>query len=146
MGRPTYETGKDKIAEAEIAALWGKQFNLWPVKFDNVGNIIDFAFLRGSPAGAMVCVGEVKDRPGWKSSYETVILGWHKYRELQGYELRGVPAYFIVRLPKLGIGAIRIARNTTPTVSPAGRSDRGDPKDFELCVHLHVGLFRFLKQ
>ncbi len=143
MGRQRYETQRDLEIELEIATAWAERFKLGLRKLpDGPRYSLDFAFL--SITGSVICLGEVKDRPDWKYSYGTVMLGLSKFRELSSYERTGMPTYFIPRLAG-EIVSCRI-KDVDPKIQWTGRADRKDKEDKEPCVMIPRTLFRSLQQ
>jgi hypothetical protein len=139
MNRPRYETAEDLNHEFTIATEWAAQWNATIQKLpEGKRYFCDMGVFRD---GNMVAIAEVKDRPAWKPSYGTVILGLSKVRDLYSYNKLSIPAYFVARLA----GVIHYTRIDDRIadwhIHWSGRTDRNDPQDLEPCVHIPFEAF-----
>lgn len=141
-----HETQRDRIAEDAISKIWMDHMHrrghrLTQKKIPN-GPRYSFDFAYVNPSTGLVCViAEVKDRPGWRKCYDTVLLGASKVKQLVEYNEGGLPAYFIVRLD----GEVRYLRMSKRVLKSdvkwRGRTDRGGSRDEEPCYMLPLGKF-----
>ena len=140
MNRPRYETLHDLGNELTIASEWAQRFNATVKKLpEGMRYFCDMGIFRN---GKLVAIAEVKDRPTWKPSYKTVILGLSKCRELHSYYKMEVPSFFVARLSGIIYYVAIDDRVSNWHIKWSGRTDRNDPCDTEPCVHIPIDAFR----
>lgn len=139
MTRPNYEGDKDLKAEYEIAA---ELTRAWAWRFEKLRkeDRWDFLAYENDRPAAFV---EIKNRKNPSTQYPTLILSAKKYMWGLAYMRLNVCAIIVVRWTD-GIYWMKIDQGAAPDIRYGGRSDRGDPKDIELLVHLPVDWFHRL--
>ncbi len=150
-----HETKEDRAAEFDIVSEFidavslsgSAEFTKLP---EGYGYSVDYR-LSVPPHKAACAVVEVKDRPGWGyhedgSRMTTVILGANKVNVLIKYSDIGVCAFFVVRLPELGVCWIKVdrAKFDKYRTKRGGRYDRGEKEDVEKLYHIPIKDFNVL--
>ena len=142
-----HETQIDRIAEDAISNIWmadmknrGRDLVQHKIP-DGPRYCFDFAYAFKCKPLDIISIAEVKDRPSWKKSYGTVMLGASKVKQLVEYNENGLPSYFIARLEG-HVCYYRMAKRTLRfDLRWGGRSDRDDDRDKEPCYMIPLAYF-----
>lgn len=141
MGRPQYESDKDRDTEEKLIGAFTREGCTYQKLPAGGRYTIDYAVY--DEEHRLEAVVEVKHRPSWKLEYGDVILSLAKAHELREYEERGIAAaYFLVALGvkgQKGSGVYYYRFDKAPgswIIRHGGRDDRDDPYDTEPVVHI----------
>jgi hypothetical protein len=138
VGRTFYERAADVLGERRVVErierVWKCSVEKLPIK-----NRLDGLLRRRN---ALVGYIEVKVRKCAREAYPTFMVSLDKwmYARQLAENSGGVPVFFVVEWTD-GVYWIR-QDEATYTVGIGGRSDRNDPLDTELCIHVPVHLFK----
>ena len=128
MTRPTYETERDRAAEAAVAALCE---HTWPVAAARCPRRYPCDYvLYSRRTGRARALLEIKRRKHALSDYDDLILSASKVVELCTFaEFFNVSAVLVVDFD--GAVAFTILRRGRYALRQGGRTDRGDEQDVE---------------
>lgn len=139
--RRLYQSERDLAAESEVAETLQRALRCTLHRFPSLHAIDWFA----ERDGVLTALVELKTRTHVATHYPTLLLAAHKWLAMRDAAAGlHVPAMLVVRF---GDGAIRygdLNEISVETARVAGRYDRADVTDVELCVFIPVAELREL--
>ena len=135
VSRPTYQTEADLRRELQIARFFERRFKLQMVKRGEYDHF-DFEVRRGGAVG----IAEVKRRFHPQMKYDTFMISQAKIiAGLLEAAVRKLQARLVICWDDAA-GWIKASEFTHTAMG--GRTDRGDPRDREMCCHYPMERFR----
>ena len=136
MGRPIYETSRDRDAERQIAETIAEKYNAKAIKAKRLYGL-DWFFERD---GYVVGMVEIKVRNYTRNHFETYMISADKVARIRLLSsVTGVPAFLFVSW-RDGIGYINLSDEPDYNAI-GGRRDRGDDQDVEVMLHYLIQRF-----